>query len=897
MSVLVMPGRPTEVIMTADEIRDRFVSFFQSRGHESVTSSSLVPDNDPTLLFTNAGMNQFKGVFLGRERRACGRAVSVQKCVRAGGKHNDLENVGRTARHHTFFEMLGNFSFGEYFKEEAISLAWEFVTKELGLPAHRLLVTVYAEDEEAYRIWHAGLGLPEAQIIRIASSDNFWSMGPTGPCGPCSEIFYDHGPSIPGGPPGSAEQDGDRFVEIWNLVFMQYDRSADGTLIPLPHPCIDTGAGLERLAVVLQGRTNNYDSDLFQPLMGEAARLTGTVYAGPGGEETVSGQTISLQVIADHVRAVSFLIADGVLPSNEGRGYVLRRIMRRAMRHGRLLGEEEPFLFRLVPTLVEKMGRVYPELIAQRQVILSVVENEEKRFVTTLGSGMKLLEGVTQGLQAGERLAGEILFTLYDTYGFPVDLTGDILRDRGIELDMEGFEVCMAKQKAMARAAWSGSGDAGIGAFFHEILDSGGPVRFLGYEAESGPGRVRAIVTPWGLVERLAVGEEAGIVCDQTPFYGESGGQVGDSGWIRSHDGLLFEVQETRRPMADLIVHYGRLTKGGLAVGDGVELEVDHERRQAVRWHHSATHLLHHALKSVLGDHVKQAGSLVGPERLRFDFAHFQAISSDELERVESLVNQWILANHPQETVEMTPDEAIKAGAMALFGEKYGARVRVVRLGPSMELCGGTHVDRSGDMGLLRIVSESAVAAGVRRIEGVCGERARFSYQQESRLLQRIAGLLKLPPGEAFAGVEKLLARRGELERELEKSKSALAGSTVDELFALVREKGGVHYLVAKVVGVDAKGLRDLADRIKDRLGSGVILLGVPEEGKVSLLAGVTKDLTGRCKAGDLMQVVAPVVGGKGGGRPDMAMGGGTRPEALQEALAKAVAWIEEQIG
>ncbi|MEO5332559.1 MAG: alanine--tRNA ligase [Magnetococcus sp. YQC-5] len=887
--------------MTADEIRDRFVSFFQQRGHEQVPSSSLVPENDPSLLFTNAGMNQFKGVFLGRTRRERLRAVSVQKCVRAGGKHNDLENVGRTARHHTFFEMLGNFSFGDYFKEEAITMAWEFVTRELKLPANRLLVTVFAEDEDAYGIWRHGLGLPEERIIRIASSDNFWSMGPTGPCGPCSEIFYDHGPSIAGGPPGSPEQDGDRFVEIWNLVFMQYDRSADGTLVPLPRPCIDTGAGLERLAVVLQGRTNNYDSDLFQPLMRAAAECTGCQPESlVAGQETVfSPRIVSLQVIADHIRAVSFLIADGVLPSNEGRGYVLRRIMRRAMRHGRLLGMEEPFLYRLVPTLVEKMGKVYPELVAQRQTILSVVENEEKRFVVTLGAGMKLLESATVGLQSGDLLTGEMVFTLYDTYGFPVDLTADILRERGIELDLEGFDGCMARQKAMARAAWSGSGDAGIAAVFHEILSAGGPVTFVGYETERASSLVRAIVTPQGLVEGLSAGEEGvgiGVICAATPFYGESGGQVGDVGWLTG-EGMRFEVTETRKPVGDLIVHYGRLIQGSLEVGGMVDLEVDHERRMAVRWHHSATHLLHHALKSVLGEHVKQAGSLVGPDRLRFDFSHYQAVTSDELERVEGLVNQWILANDLQETREMTPEEAIRAGAMALFGEKYGERVRVVALGPSMELCGGTHVVRSGDIGLLRIVTECAVASGVRRIEAVCGERARQSYQQETRLLQRIAGLLKLPPTEALAGVEKVLARRMELERELEKFKAALAGSTVDGLLARVRQKGDIRYLVATVQGVDAKGLRDLADRIRDRLGSGVLLLGVPEEGKVSLLACVTKDLTGRCKAGDWMQVVAPVVGGKGGGRPDMAMGGGTRPEMLQEAMAVATVWIEEKIG
>ncbi|MBF0214627.1 MAG: alanine--tRNA ligase [Magnetococcales bacterium] len=883
--------------MTADEIRDRFVSFFKSRGHEAVTSSSLVPDNDPTLLFTNAGMNQFKGVFLGRERRGNARAVSVQKCVRAGGKHNDLENVGRTARHHTFFEMLGNFSFGDYFKELAIPLAWEFVTGELGLPLDRLLVTVYAEDEEAYRIWHDTLGLPAERIIRIATSDNFWSMGPTGPCGPCSEIFYDHGPSIPGGPPGSPDQDGDRFVEIWNLVFMQYDRSADGTLTPLPRPCIDTGAGLERLAVVLQGRTNNYDSDLFQPLMQAAARWTGREAAmeTTRSEGALSREVISLQVIADHIRAVGFLIADGVLPSNEGRGYVLRRIMRRAMRHGRLLGMEEPFLFRLVPTLVEKMGRIYPELVAQQQAILSVVENEERRFVTTLGSGMKLLDGAMAALKGGDRLDGEVVFTLYDTYGFPVDLTADILRDRGIELDMEGFEQRMARQKAMARAAWSGSGDEGIAAVYHEILADGGAVTFTGYGEERGSGRVRALVTGRGLVLSLNAGEEGGVICDRTPFYGESGGQMGDAGWIVAGE-TRCEVLETRKPVSDLIVHQVRVVQGSLAVGDAVDLSVDGVRRQAIRWHHSATHLLHWALKQVLGDHVKQAGSQVGPERLRFDFSHYQAMTADEVERVEGLVNGAILANEAQATEVMTPDEAMRAGAMALFGEKYGDRVRVVRLGPSLELCGGTHVGRTGDIGLMRIVSEAAVASGVRRIEAVCGEMARQSFAADARLLQRVAGLLKLPPGEAVVGVEKLLARRAELERELEKSKSALAGSTVDELLGRVREKGGVRYLVAGVAELDAKGLRDLADRLRDKIGSGAIFLGLPEEGKVSLLAGITKDLTGRCKAGEWMQAVAPLVGGKGGGRPDMAMGGGTRPESLHEALAAATAWIEENL-
>ncbi|MBF0261348.1 MAG: alanine--tRNA ligase [Magnetococcales bacterium] len=884
--------------MTADEIRERFLAFFHRKGHTVVASSSLLPDNDPTLLFTNAGMNQFKATFLGQERRPYTRAVSSQKCVRAGGKHNDLENVGRTARHHTFFEMLGNFSFGDYFKEEAIPLAWRFVTGELGIPLERLLVTVYAEDDEAYRIWHEKLGLPAERIIRIATSDNFWSMGPTGPCGPCSEIFYDHGDHIPGGPPGSPDQDGDRFVEIWNLVFMQFDRAADGTMTPLPRPCIDTGAGLERLAVVMQGRTNNYDSDLFQPLMQAASTLTGHPVAPPasGGAAAWSKETVSLQVIADHVRAVGFLIADGVLPSNEGRGYVLRRIMRRAMRHGRLLGMEEPFLYRLVPTLVARMGTVFPELEARRAAIEAVVENEERRFVLTLGSGMKLLDGAMANLAAGDRLDGEVVFTLYDTYGFPVDLTADILRDRGIELDMEGFETRMARQKAMARAAWAGSGDAGVASVYHEILADGGPVAFIGHDQESATARIRALVRGKERVLTLGPGEEGSIICDLTPFYGESGGQMGDTGVITVGESLA-TVTDCRRPIPELIVHVARVERGTLHVGDEVHLNVDGPRRQATRWHHSATHLLHLALRQVLGEHVKQAGSMVGPERLRFDFAHFQSLSADELERVEGLVNGWILANEAGVTDVMTPEEAIAHGATALFGEKYGDRVRVVRLGPSMELCGGTHVARTGDIGLLRIVSEAAVAAGVRRIEAVCGSEARASFQADARLLRGIAALLKLPPGEALTGVEKLMARRAELERELEKSKSALAGSTVDELLSQTREKNGVRYLVARVGDVDAKGLREMADRLRDKLASGAIFLGLPEEGKVSLLAGVTKDLTGRVKAGEWMGAVAPKVGGKGGGRPDMAMGGGTRPEALNEALAFATAWIEERIG
>ncbi|MBF0460038.1 MAG: alanine--tRNA ligase [Magnetococcales bacterium] len=876
--------------MNGNEIRDRFLTFFQRHDHAMVASSSLVPQNDPTLLFTNAGMNQFKGLFLGEERPPYRRAVSVQKCVRAGGKHNDLENVGRTARHHTFFEMLGNFSFGDYFKEEAITLAWTFVTQDLSLPVERLLVTVYATDEEAFRIWRDVVGLPEEKIIRIAGSDNFWSMGPVGPCGPCSEIFYDHGELLPGGPPGSAEADGDRFVEIWNLVFMQFDRRSDGSLAELPSPCIDTGAGLERLAAILQGKSNNYDTDLFVPLIREAARLAGL-------EASQAEHLVSLRVIADHVRAMAFLIVDGVLPSNEGRGYVLRRIMRRAMRHGRLLGLEQPFLAQLIPTLVQTMGGFFPEMVSQGKTLVLVIENEERRFAATLDSGLKIVEEAVARLPAGGQLDGLTLFTLYDTYGFPVDLTGDILRDRGISLDMEGFNRHMTEQRQRARAAWAGSGDEKVAAVFHWVRDKVGASEFLGYHCEQAQGTVQAIVVGGESVKVLHPGEEGMLISNQTPFYAESGGQVGDTGLIRqqSAGGGVFQVRDTRKPVPDLIVHLGQVERGEWHVGDSISLEVDGSRRQDIRLHHSATHLLHHALRVVLGAHVKQAGSQVGPTRLRFDFSHFQAMTPEELVQVEVLCNAAIRANHRQETTVMTPAVAVQAGAMALFGEKYGDEVRVVRLGDSMELCGGTHVHRTGDIGLLRIVSEGAVAAGVRRIEAVCGHTARESYREETAILREAAGLLKARPDQVAQGVEKLFERIRVLEQALDKAKTAVSGALVAELVVQRRQVGAIPLLAARVVGVDTKTLRELVDLLKEKLGSAVILLGVPEVDKVSLIAGVTADLHRRVKAGDLMGFVAPVVGGKGGGRPDMAMGGGTRPEQLTEALAAATQWVKER--
>lgn len=884
--------------MNGNEIRDRFLTFFQRHDHTIITSSSLVPQNDPTLLFTNAGMNQFKGIFLGEEQPLCRRAVSVQKCVRAGGKHNDLENVGRTARHHTFFEMLGNFSFGDYFKEKAISLAWDFITRILNLPLERLLVTVYATDEEAYQIWRDQIGLPEEKIVRIDGSDNFWSMGPVGPCGPCSEIFYDHGAHLPGGPPGSAEADGDRFVEIWNLVFMQFDRRADGTLAQLPSPCIDTGAGLERLATILQGKSNNYDTDLFQPIIQEAARLAGV-------DATQATYQVSLRVIADHVRAMAFLIADGVLPSNEGRGYVLRRVMRRAMRHGRLLGMEEPFLAQLIPTLLQTMGGFFVDIVSQAKTITLVVENEEKRFATTLDSGLKLLEEAATCLPVGGELDGLTLFTLYDTYGFPVDLTGDILSDRGISLDMEGFNRHMAEQRQRARAAWAGSGDEKVAAVFHQLRDKVGGSEFLGFQGVQAQAELLAIVVEGVSVPQLRAGEEGMVICNQTPFYAESGGQLGDMGFIRKVSGVpsaaqgmeegLFQVRDTRKPVADLVVHLGQMASGSLQVGESVTLEVDGARRQAIRLHHSATHLVHHILREVVGSHVKQAGSQVGPTRLRFDFTHYHALTPEVLTQVEAQCNAAIRANHLQETTVMTPAAAVEAGAVALFGEKYGEAVRVVRIGDSMELCGGLHVNRSGDIGLLRILSEGAVAAGVRRIEAVCGQTAWESYREEATLLRTVGALLKTRPDQVLEGVEKLFERVRSLEQAMEESQRAVAGSLVAELMAKRQQVGAIPLLAARVVGIDAKALRELVDQLKDKLGSAAIVLGVTEADKVSLIAGVTNDLHKWVKAGELIGFIAPLVGGKGGGRPDMAMGGGTRPEQLTEALSAVTQWIKER--
>ncbi|MBF0124327.1 MAG: alanine--tRNA ligase [Magnetococcales bacterium] len=884
--------------MNASEVRQQFIQFFQRNGHYHENSSSLIPRNDPTLLFTNAGMVQFKNLFLGGEQRPEKRMVTVQKCVRAGGKHNDLENVGRTARHHTFFEMLGNFSFGDYFKEAAIVMAWQFVTEVLALPVERLWVTVYAEDDEAYRIWRHKVMIPSDKLVRIASHDNFWSMGETGPCGPCSEIFYDFGPSVAGGPPGSDQADGDRFVEIWNLVFMQYDRDVNGQLTPLPNPCIDTGAGLERIAAITQGKTSNFETDLFQPIIAATAALAAL---DPQAAQQQPQQRVSLQVIADHLRATSFLIADGVLPSNEGRGYVLRRIMRRAMRHGRLLGLEEPFFYRLVPTLEAVMGEAYPELSASRSTIAMVIESEEKRFAATLGSGLRLLDEQMARLSPGGVLEGSTLFTLYDTFGFPVDLTEDIARDRQIQIDRAGFERCMAEQRARARAAWVGSGDQKIAAVYHQLLDEGcSATEFLGYVTEQARGQVVALLDHTGCrVDRLASGESGTVLVNQTPFYGESGGQVGDSGIMR-WDGGSFEVQDSQKPTPELIAHRGRVVQGQMVPQMTLTLEVDTGRRAAVRWHHSATHLLQYALRQQLGDHVKQAGSLVSADRLRLDFSHFTALTETEIARIEDEVNAMIGNNEAQQTLLMTPEQAIASGAMALFGEKYGSEVRVVRLGPSLELCGGTHVKRTGDIGLFRITNESSVAAGVRRIEAVCGTVARRSFQRDAQTLRQVAERMRLVPSQILDGIEKLMGRQKELESAVERARADILAQQVEQLRQQLLVVAGVPLLAATVAGVDIKGLRDLLDRLKDRLSSAVMVLAAVEKDKVVLIAGVTADLLSdqsrRLHAGDLVRFVSEQVGGKGGGRADMAQGGGTRPEQLSVALAAVPGWIQKMV-
>jgi alanyl-tRNA synthetase len=872
-----------------NEIRSSFLDYFAKAGHQVVPSSPLVPRNDPTLMFTNAGMVQFKNLFTGLEKRPYVRAVTAQKCVRAGGKHNDLDNVGYTARHHTFFEMLGNFSFGDYFKDRAIELAWNLITKEFGLPKDRLLVTVYIDDDEALNLWKKIAGLPESKIIRIAGADNFWAMGDTGPCGPCSEIFYDHGAQIPGGPPGSPEADGDRFIEIWNLVFMQYEQLADGTRHTLPKPSIDTGMGLERMAAVLQGTHDNYSTDLFRSLIKAVADATGVDPDGP--------KKVSHRVIADHLRATSFLIADGVLPSNEGRGYVLRRIMRRAMRHAELLGARDPLMWKLVPALVREMGAAYPELHRAEPLITETLRLEETRFRRTLERGLAILDEETKRLKSGDKLKGETAFTLYDTYGFPLDLTQDALRPRGIAVDLDGFNAAMERQRTKARASWSGSGEAATETVWFALREKLGATEFLGYETERAEGVVAALVRDGQEVAALNQGESGAIVLNQTPFYGESGGQVGDTGVI-SGDGVRFRVTDTQKKAGDIFVHSGTIEQGALKVGMPLALEVDHARRTTIRANHSATHLLHEALRQVLGDHVAQKGSLVAPDRLRFDFSHPKPMSAEELERVEDLANDFVLQNSPVTTRLMGLEEARASGARALFGEKYGDEVRVVAMGESgnalgwsVELCGGTHVTRTGDIGVISGLADSGVAAGVRRLEAFTGKAARKSTNNIIQIAKAASAELKTSLEDMPARVAGLLDGRKKLERELSDARKKLAmggGGAAKAGGDGVRMVGDVKLLARAVSGVDIKDLKSLADEGKKQVGSGVVaLVGVTDEGKAGIVVGVTSDLTSRFNAVDLVKKGAEALGGKGGGgRPDMAQAGGPDGSKADAALA-----------
>jgi alanyl-tRNA synthetase len=873
-----------------NDIRSAFLSYFAANGHEIVPSSPLVPRNDPTLMFTNAGMVQFKNVFTGLEKRPYVRATTAQKCVRAGGKHNDLDNVGYTARHHTFFEMLGNFSFGDYFKDRAIELAWNLITKEFGLPAARLVVTVYAEDNQAFDLWKKIAGLPDSRIVRIATSDNFWAMGDTGPCGPCSEIFYDHGDHIPGGPPGSPEQDGDRFVEIWNLVFMQYEQIAAGQRLDLPRPSIDTGMGIERVAAVLQGTHDNYKIDLFGALIQAVADRTGGDPDGP--------QKASLRVIADHLRSASFLIADGVLPSNEGRGYVLRRIMRRAMRHAELLGAREPLMFRLVPGLVREMGQAYPELVRAEALVTETLKLEETRFRDTLKRGLSILDEEIRDLKQGDSLKGEVAFALYDTYGFPLDLTQDALKSRGIGVDLTGFNAAMERQREMARASWSGSGEAATETVWFALREKAGATDFLGYDTESAEGIVAAVVRDGKEALALAKGETGAVVLNQTPFYGESGGQVGDTG-VMTGDGVRFIVTDTQKRAGDVFVHSGTVEEGTLKPGQALTLQVDHARRTAIRANHSATHLLHEALRQVLGDHVAQKGSLVSPERLRFDISHPKAISAEEMSQVEDIVNDIVLQNAPVATRLLSRDEAIESGARALFGEKYGDEVRVVAMGEgdtrawSVELCGGTHVRRTGDIGLVSVIGESAVGAGVRRIEALTGRAARRNANHFIQLAKTGAAELKVQPDELTERIAVLLDERKRLEREVSDARRKLAmGGGASSGDDGVRTVGDIKLLARAVSGIEIKDLKTLADDGKKQVGSGVVaIVGVTGDGKAGIVVGVTKDLTARFNAVDLVRLGAEALGGKGGGgRPDMAQAGGPDGAKAQAALDAIVA-------
>lgn len=863
-------------LSTAD-LRNKFIDYFKSHGHQAVASSSLVPADDPTLLFTNAGMNQFKDCFLGAEKRSYTRAVSSQRCVRAGGKHNDLENVGYTARHHTFFEMLGNFSFGDYFKKEAIEFAWNFLTKEIGLPKEKLLVTVYSEDDEAFDIWENHIGVPKEKIIRISTSDNFWSMGDTGPCGPCSEIFYDHGAHIWGGPPGTPEEDGDRFIEIWNLVFMQFNKQADGTMEPLPKPSIDTGMGLERISAILQNVHSNYEIDLFQNLIKSAASIVGS--------EDLENK--SLRVIADHIRSCSFLICDGVMPSNEGRGYVLRRIIRRAVRHGYQLGANDIFFYKLVASLAKEMGEAYPELVDQLPVIEKVLRVEEEQFSKTLARGMAILNDTLETLE-GDTVPGDVVFKLYDTYGFPTDLTNDVAREHDLKIDEEGFEAAMQAQRARAQQA------SNFGADYNSKLAIDHTTSFTGYTDVEGQANVVELIADNAFVEKLEDGQEGVVVLDSTPFYAESGGQAGDKGVLRVANGE-FIVIDTQK-MGNAFAHKG-IAKGSVSKGDTATAAIDAANREAIKKNHSATHLLHAALREILGEHVTQKGSLVEAPRMRFDFSHFEAVTAEQLAEIERRVNQEIRANHTLATELMDLDEAKASGAMALFGEKYDEKVRVVTMGPfSVELCGGTHVTRTGDIGLFKITSEAGIASGVRRIEAVTGEHALEVVQTQQVTLSSLSALLKTDSQNVLDRVVSLQNQTKELEKALNSAKQKLASQQGADMLSNAVEINGVKVLIANLEGVEAKSLRSMMDDIKNRIGEGIVVLGVANDAKVNLIAGVTKNLTSKVKAGELVNFVASQVGGKGGGRPDMAQAGGDQPENLGQALDSVNAWLQDKL-
>jgi len=865
--------------MNSAEIRQKFLNFFADREHQLVPSSSLVPGNDPTLLFTNAGMVQFKDTFLGDEQRDYSRATSSQRCVRAGGKHNDLENVGYTARHHTFFEMLGNFSFGDYFKREAIQYAWEFLTVDLKLPAEKLWVTVFEDDDEAAVIWLDEMKIDPNRFSRLGEKDNFWSMGDTGPCGPCSEIFYDHGEEVPGGPPGSPDEDGDRYIEIWNLVFMQYDRSSDGSMTPLPKPSVDTGAGLERLAAVMQQVHSNYEIDLFQQLLRAISKITGVSDLNNN----------SLKVIADHIRSCSFLIADGVMPSNEGRGYVLRRIIRRAVRHGYQLGVKDIFFYKIVAALVEVMGEAYPELVQKQQLVEKALKDEEQQFARTLENGMSILEKAIQGLD-GKVIPGETVFRLYDTYGFPVDLTADVAREHKLTLDMEGFEKAMSAQKDQARAASNFSSVAKLDISSNDVTE------FSGYEKLEDESKVLAIFADTERVEIANKDDEVLLLLDNSPFYGESGGQVGDTGYLKS-GGVSFEVLDTQK-QGDALLHRGVLREGSIKLGDKLSAVVAEEAREAITLNHSATHLMNSALRGVLGEHVLQKGSLVDADRLRFDFSHSTAVTAAELKQIENQVNAQILANSVVSKEILPIEQAQEKGALALFGEKYGKEVRVVSMGGeySIEFCGGTHVDRTGDIGLFKIVSESGISSGVRRIEAVTGRGALAFVEREEQTLKQVCDIVKSNADDVLEKVQQLASNNKALEKQLEQLKSKMAASAGSDLASQAEEISGVRVLAAVVEGFNPKTLRDTADQLKNKLGSSVVVLITAAEGKVSIVVSVTKDLVEKVKAGELANMVALQVGGKGGGRPDMAMAGGTDVSAVPTAAASIKPWLEERL-